>query len=654
MSKKLDIKNILNKEQEKTNSEKNSTDKGSSLNTNTTPTPKKNLRPSINLSIKPKGAKNTPWYKNPTLWVLAIATVLIIILRATLLEPSSTSIDYGTFLKNIKDGNYSEVKVFDFSAQAKKKDQKDGFVTTGIPGKAAFSQSLKDEGIAIDQTGIKYEEPAPVDIVPLLINAGLTVGAILLFIYFLSKQTGGNGPSGIFGMGESKARMVFGKKQDVNFDSVAGIEESKEELKEIVDFLKTPQKYTKMGARIPKGVLLVGPPGTGKTLLARAVSGEAGVPFFFAAGSEFEELLVGAGAARVRDLFSKAKKAAPAIIFIDEIDAMARKRGSVIQSTATEQTLNQILVEMDGFDNATGVIVMAATNRADVLDPAILRPGRFDRRVNLELPDKESRKQIIAVHIKNKPIAKDVDLDVLARRTGGFSGADLENMLNESAIITAKANRSEITYKDIEEAVAKIMVGPAKRTMATERDRKIIAYHEAGHAIVGYMTGVEQDVHRITIIARGSAGGYTEYIPQGDDNKLVSRNKILSMITSALAGNATERLIFDDITTGASDDFEKATNLARRMVTKFGMGDIGPMVISQGEEALNMYGMQKEYSDKTAEEVDSNVSRILNECYEKATDLLKTYRNKLDKVVQVLFEKETIEGDEFKSIMMES
>ncbi|MEI7603411.1 MAG: ATP-dependent zinc metalloprotease FtsH [bacterium] len=642
MAKKLDIKNVLNKD-----AKKNSNSVG-----NNPTKPIKRSKSGLPLNLK--NMRNPKkWYKNPTFWILIAIGFSIIIFKTAVVEPPTKTVDYGAFIAAVKDKKYTKVTVFDYSAVGTKEDQK-STDTVGIPNKSSFSQSLKDAGIPVTESGITYDQPAAVDIFPLLVNVGLTIGAILLLIYFLSKQGGaGGGSSGIFGMGESKARMIYGKKQDINFDSVAGIDESKDELKEVVDFLKNPQKYTRMGARIPKGVLLVGPPGTGKTLLARAVSGEAGVPFFFTSGAEFEELLVGAGAARVRDLFAKAKKASPSIIFIDEIDAMARKRGSVIQSTATEQTLNQILVEMDGFDNNTGILVLAATNRADVLDPAILRPGRFDRRVTLDLPDKDARRQILDVHVKNKPLSKEIDLDIIARRTGGFSGADIENMLNESAIITAKEGRSEITNKDIEEAVAKIMVGPAKKTMATDKDRKIIAYHEAGHAIVGYMTGADRDVHRITIIARGSAGGYTEYIPH-DDDKLMSKEKMTSMITSVLAGNATEKLIFNDTTTGASDDFEKATSIARRMITKYGMGDIGPMVLSDGDDTYSMtYGMRKEFSEKIAEEVDRNVQRLLNECYDNATELLKRYKVKLERVVQVLFEKETIEGEEFKAIMAE-
>ena len=622
-------------------------------------------------SDKPKGQKKSPmspmnmipgrtpgqkWYRNPTLWILSAVVLLVIVVKLLATDSTTTSIDYNDFLKGVKDRQYEKIQVYDFSVSAKIKDQ-DKSVTTGIPSKSTLLQNLKDIDVKLDDKNlapISFEVPAAIDIVPLLLNVGLTIGAIVLLVYIVSKQSGGSGgPSGIFGMGESKAKMIFGKKQDTNFDSVAGIDESKEELKEVVDFLKNPTKYTRMGARIPKGVLLVGPPGTGKTLLARAVSGEAGVPFFFASGAEFEELLVGAGAARVRDLFAKAKKAAPSIIFIDEIDAMARKRGSVIQSSATEQTLNQILVEMDGFDNNTGIIVLAATNRPDVLDPAILRPGRFDRRVSLELPDRDARKQILEVHAKNKPLAADVDLNVIARRTGGFSGADIENMLNESAILTAKVGRNEITNSDIEEAIAKIMIGPAKKRMATDKDRKIVAYHEAGHAIVGYITGVNREVHRITIVARGMTGGHTVYIPGEEDNKFTTQAEMMSSIASILAGNATERLVFNMTTTGASDDFEKATMIARHMIIKYGMGDIGPMVLSDGsDDSISMdYGVRKEYSEHTAQIVDENVQRILNEAYKRTTDILIQYRAKLEEVVRVLFEKETIEADEFKEIM---
>ncbi|MEI7579910.1 MAG: ATP-dependent zinc metalloprotease FtsH [bacterium] len=469
----------------------------------------------------------------------------------------------------------------------------------------------------------------------------------LAFLMFRGVQGSGNS---LMKFGQSKARLIFGRKPDVTFKDVAGVDEAKDELEEIVLFLKDPKRFLNLGARIPKGVLMVGAPGTGKTLLARAIAGEAGVPFFHTSGSEFEEMLVGAGASRVRDLFEKAKKAAPSIIFIDEIDAVARKRGTTIQSGTTEQTLNQILVEMDGFEKNVNVIVIAATNRPDVLDKAILRPGRFDRRIVLDLPDIEGRKQIIKIHAKNKPLAKSINLETISKRTVGFSGADIENMLNEAAIITAIANRKEITFEDIEEAANKVQIGPARRRKRTEKELKMTAYHEAGHAIVMKKTPEHDPVHRVTIVSRGMALGYTMPLPETDELQ-ISKTKMLSQITALVAGFVTEDMIFGDVTSGASNDIEKASNLARRMVKSFGMSKrMG--LIKYGEDQSSQYlgynyEESKNYSESTAREIDEEVKRIIDECYAKAKKILEEHKPILDKIVAALLDKEVLDDKDF-------
>ncbi len=469
-----------------------------------------------------------------------------------------------------------------------------------------------------------------------------------LFGYSLisARNIASSGP--IIGFGDTRAKLFVGEKQDIKFDQVKGIDEAVEEVKEIVNFLKNPEKYIKIGARIPKGVLLVGQPGTGKTLLARAIAGEAGVPFFFTSGSEFEEMLVGTGASRVRDLFNKAKDAAPAIIFIDEIDSIARKRGTVIYSGNTEQTLNQILVEMDGFDKNTNIIVIAATNRPDVLDPAILRPGRFDRRVVLDLPDIKGREEILKVHAANKPLASDIDLHIVAKRTIGFSGADLENMLNEAAIIAVKEGREEITYSDIEEAAIKVTIGPAKKRAKSEKMKKLTAYHEAGHAIAGYFMEEADRVHRISIVSRGYTGGVTMYLPNEDVEELKTEKKFFAELVVLYGGRTAEKLVFGDVSTGASSDIERATKIARDMVKKYGMSPLGYIDFDDSEDS---YVGRHVYSDKTAEQIDQEVRNILTKAQRMCEDILTQHRDSLDMIARILMEKEVIEGDEFYKLM---
>jgi len=515
-----------------------------------------------------------------------------------------------------------------------------------------FTEFLQREGIKFDSETVKinFVKTFQIPWGDILVAGFLGILIVMAVMMFRGVQSSG---SGLMKFGQTKARMFFGRRPDVTFKDVAGIDEAKEELKEIVMFLKDPRRFLLMGARIPKGALMVGAPGTGKTLLARAIAGEAGVPFFHTSGSEFEEMLVGAGASRVRDLFDKAKKAAPALIFIDEIDAVARKRGTTIQSGTTEQTLNQILVEMDGFEKNTNVIVIAATNRPDVLDPAILRPGRFDRRIVLDLPDIQGRKEIIAIHAKNKPLSKDVSMDTLAKRTVGFSGADIENMLNEAAIIAAKDNRKEITPFDMEEAATKVQVGPQRKRNRTEKELKMTAYHEAAHALVMSLVPESDPVHRVTIVSRGMALGYTMPLPETDQLQM-SKTQMLSKIKSLLAGHASEEMFFNDVTSGAANDIEKATNSAKRMVMQFGMSKKLGLVKYGDEEEPYLgysYGQNKDYSEETAKIIDEEVRKLIGECFEVTKDLIKSNKEKLEKIVKVLLEKETIDAVEFKEII---
>lgn len=480
----------------------------------------------------------------------------------------------------------------------------------------------------------------------------LILGGVFWFVF---RQAQGSNNAAL-SFGKSRARMFTGDQPTVTFQDVAGVDEAKEELREVVEFLQEPEKFIALGARIPKGVLLVGPPGTGKTLLAKAVSGEAGVPFFSISGSEFVEMFVGVGASRVRDLFDQAKQHSPCIVFVDEIDAVGRQRGAGLGGShdEREQTLNQMLVEMDGFDTDTNVIIVAATNRPDILDPALLRPGRFDRRVILDKPDMRGREAILKVHAKGKPLAPDVDLGIIARSTPGFVGADLENLINEAAILSARRNKKLIGQAEMEEAIERVIAGPERKSrLISEEEKRIVAYHEAGHAVVMNALPETDPVHKVSIIARGMTGGFTMALPE-EDRTLMARKKLFADMVGLLGGRAAEELVFNDITSGASNDLERVTKMARAMVTRLGMSEaLGPMVYGQKDELIFLgreISEQRDYSESVAEQIDKEVRRIVDEAHEKARAILIQYRDRLDAVAQKLLEVETISRKEFEEI----
>jgi cell division protease FtsH len=478
---------------------------------------------------------------------------------------------------------------------------------------------------------------------------------IFILFFFLLNQAQGGG-SRVMNFGKSRAKLYNEEKKRVTFDDVAGADEEKAELEEVVDFLKDPRKFNAVGARIPKGVLLVGPPGTGKTLLARAVAGEAGVPFFSISGSDFVEMFVGVGASRVRDLFENAKKNAPCIIFIDEIDAVGRQRGAGLGGghDEREQTLNQLLVEMDGFAGNEGIIIIAATNRPDILDPALLRPGRFDRQITVDRPDIKGREAVLKVHARNKPLGDDVKLDVIARGTSGFTGADLENLLNEAALLTARKNKKQISMEEVDEAIDRVIAGPAKKSrVISEEERRLVAYHEAGHTIVGYHLKNAEMVHKVTIIPRGQAGGYTVMLPK-EDRFFATKSDLLDKITGLLGGRVAEELVLGDISTGAHNDFQRATAIARSMITEYGMSRLGPMQFgrNQGQVFLGRdIGHERNYSDQIAYEIDQEMQRIINECYERCKELLIKHRDQLELVATTLLRVETLDAEQIKRLI---
>ena len=594
-----------------------------------------------------------------TLAIWIIIGIILIVLISSIIENTDNKLAYSDLLAKVEAGEVQEIVLSADGTKAEVQLKNENFSKeVNIPSVDSLMDNLSESMKAGTVTVSEKSQSIWMVILSLLTPFGLLIIFFIFWFLLMGGAQGGSGGSGkTMSFGKSRARMINPTdKSRVTFDDVAGVDEEKEELEEIVEFLKNPRKFTEMGARIPKGVLLVGHPGTGKTLLAKAVAGEAGVPFFFISGSDFVEMFVGVGASRVRDLFEEAKRKAPCIIFIDEIDAVGRQRGAGLGGghDEREQTLNQLLVEMDGFSANEGVIVLAATNRPDVLDKALLRPGRFDRQIVVSSPDVKAREQILEVHSRKKKLAIDVDLKTIAKNTSGFSGADLENVLNEAALLAARRNLREIGMQEIEDAMVKVTMGPEKRTrVRSDKEQKLVAYHEAGHAVVSRFLPTQDPVHQISIVPRGMAGGYTMYRPT-EDKSFMSRTEMVENIVSLLGGRVAEKLILDDISTGASNDIERATKIARAMVTKYGMSDrVGTITLGQNQEEVFLgrdFAQAKEYSEETANLIDEEVKSIIDAAYKKAESILREHIDKLHRVAGVLLEKEKIDGEEFDQI----
>ena len=593
-----------------------------------------------------------------TLAMWLIIGVIFIIILSSIMENSSTKLKYSELITNINEGKVESIEIESNGTTAIVKLEGDNIEKeVNIPDMGSFMSYTEE---FLNNGAFTLEERSE-SLFVIILNLLTPFGILIIFFIFWFLLMGGANsgqPGGkTLSFGKSKARMMTpADRNKISFDDVAGVDEEKEELEEIVQFLKNPKKFTDMGARIPKGVLLVGQPGTGKTLLAKAVAGEAGVPFFIISGSDFVEMFVGVGASRVRDLFDEAKKNAPCIVFIDEIDAVGRQRGAGLGGghDEREQTLNQLLVEMDGFSENEGVIVLAATNRPDVLDKALLRAGRFDRQIVVGLPDVKAREQILEVHSRKKKLADDVDLKIIAKNTSGFAGADLENVLNEAALLAARRNLDKIGMKEIEDAMVKVTMGPEKKTkVRSEKENRLVSYHEAGHAVVSHYLPTQDPVHQISIVPRGMAGGYTMYRPTEDKN-FMSKTEMEENIVSLLGGRVAEALILNDISTGASNDIERATAIARNMVTKYGMSErIGTLTLGSDQDEVFLgrdLAHAKTYSEETASVVDEEIKRIVDKAYEKAKQILTEHVDKLHAVAGVLLEKEKIEADEFEAI----
>ncbi len=610
-------------------------------------------------------------WRTVLLWALPALVIGFFIWQSSL-SPSpmnmgrntaSTRMTYGRFLEYLDANRVVSVDFYDNGRTAiveavdPELDNRLQHLRVDLPGNAPeLIARLRQSKISFDSHPVR-NDGAIWGLLGNLIFPILLIGGL----FFLFRRSGNvpGGPGQAMNFGKSRARFSMEAKTGVMFDDVAGIEEAKEELQEVVTFLKKPERFTAVGARIPKGVLLVGPPGTGKTLLAKAIAGEAGVPFFSISGSEFVEMFVGVGASRVRDLFKKAKENAPCIIFIDEIDAVGRQRGAGIGggNDEREQTLNQLLTEMDGFEGNTGIIIIAATNRPDVLDSALLRPGRFDRQVMVDPPDMKGRLEVLKVHARNKKLAQEVSLEAIARRTPGFTGADLANLLNEAAILTARRRKEAITMLEIDDAVDRVVAGMEGTPLVDSKSKRLIAYHEIGHAIIGTLVKHHDPVQKVTLVPRGQARGLTWFTP-GEDQSLISRAQILARITGALGGRAAEEVIFGDaeVTTGAGNDLQQVTAMARQMVTRFGMSDLGPVSLESqtGEVFLGRdWMMRSEYSEEIASRIDAQVRSIVEHCYDEARRLIRENRAVIDRLVDLLIERETIDGEEFRQIVAE-
>lgn len=588
--------------------------------------------------------------------MLVIILVLSLVQWYSNQEAAQIRLGYSELIQHIDEKKVDSIKIVENNISGTLKDGRN-FVSY-VPDITTFMEKIdqptRDGELIVDS------EPRPTTpwwtqiLSPIL----LVVFVIGAWYFFMQQSQGGGGR--VMSFGKSKAKLHSEDKKRVTFKDVAGVDEAKEELEEIVEFLKHPKKFIEIGARIPKGVLLVGPPGTGKTLLSRAVAGEAGVPFFSISGSDFVEMFVGVGAARVRDLFEQAKKNAPCIVFIDEIDAVGRQRGAGLGGghDEREQTLNQLLVEMDGFGVNEGIIILAATNRPDILDPALLRPGRFDRQVLVDHPDVKGREEILKVHAKNKPLDESVDLSVLARRTPGFTGADLENLMNESALLSARRNKRKIEMEELEEAITRVIAGPEKKSrVMTERERRLVAYHEAGHAIVAHLLPTVDPVHEVSIVPRGRAGGYTMILPK-EDRFFMGKSELMDQVTHLLGGRVSEELVLNEISTGAQNDLERATQIARKMVMQYGMSStIGPITLGHKHEEVFLgrdLAQGRNYSEEVAASIDKEIRKIIEKCYSKAKTLLVENINKLHKVAEVLLEREKLDKDEFLEVFASS
>jgi len=591
-------------------------------------------------------------------YLLLFVAIIAMVVYSFSQRASTSEISINQVAEDIKNQRITKIEEDEDRLRITYKDLTETISTK--EASATLIEQLLNLGVTQEQLGpdkIKIIIKPPSAWLGIITALGYIFPFILLIaaFFFIFRQAQGSNNAAM-SFGKSRARMFTGDHPTVTFTDVAGVEEAKEELQEVVEFLREPQKFIQLGARIPKGVLLVGPPGTGKTLMAKAVSGEAGVPFFSISGSEFVEMFVGVGASRVRDLFDQAKRHSPCIVFVDEIDAVGRQRGAGLGGShdEREQTLNQMLVEMDGFDTDTNVIIMAATNRPDILDPALLRPGRFDRRVVLDRPDVRGREAILKVHVKGKPLDSEVNLTILARSTPGFVGADLENLVNEAAILAARRNRKSISQSEFEESIERVIAGPERKSrLISKEEKRIVAYHEAGHAVVMNALPEHDPVQKVSIIARGMAGGFTLALPS-EDRTLMPRKKLIAEMIGLLGGRAAEEIVFDDITSGAGNDIERVTQLARAMVTRLGMStEMGPMVYGQKEELIFLgreISEQRDYSEAVAEQIDREVRRLVNEAFDKAREILGTYRDKLDAVAEKLLEVETLSRDEFEAI----
>ena len=584
-------------------------------------------------------------------YVLLFLVIFVVYNLMSILNTKVNKLDYSQLLKELESGKVTEINIkqnssqglYQLSGKLKGYKDKESFVTNAT----LSEETLKQIYELIDEKDVKIvaiKDPGSSWILAIIVNFLPIILILGLGYYLITHQMSGAGKSMDFG--RSRARLTSDKDK-VKFDRVAGLTEEKEEVQELIDFLKEPKKFQKMGARIPKGVLLVGPPGTGKTLLAKAVAGEANVPFYFISGSDFVELFVGIGASRVRDMFKQAKQNAPCLIFIDEIDAVGRQRGTGLGGghDEREQTLNQLLTEMDGFGSNEGIIIIAATNRPDVLDPALLRPGRFDRQVTINLPDIKGREEILAVHAKNKIFAKNVSLKNIAKRTVGFSGADLENLLNEAALLAVRRDKDEITMAEIDEGHDRVLMGPAKQSHKyTDKEKKVVAYHEAGHAVVGIKLEGAKEVQKITIVPRGHAGGYNLMLPK-EESYLSTKKELLENISGLLGGRVSEELVFNEVTTGAHNDFQQATKIARAMVTEYGMSDLGPLQLESQEGIVFLgrdYNKSQNFSQQVAFEIDQEMRKIIDDCYKKTKKIISENRDLLDLIAGALLENETL------------